>query len=68
MRVATCTSSPVDDQLAEYLPAPADSNILAVQRRTTSSQARDEDEAMLRYVFGGDRPKELEPPPQRTTL
>jgi hypothetical protein len=67
LRVATCTSWLLDDQLAEYLPA--DSNILAFQRRFTFVPgARDNDEAILGFVFGIERPKELEALPQRTTL
>ena len=66
-RVATCTSWLLDDQLAEYLPA--DSNILAFQRRfDLVPGARDEDEALLRFVFGVPHAKELDELPQRTTL
>lgn len=67
LRVATCTSWLLDDQLTEYLPA--DSNILAFQRRfELVPGARDNDEAVLGFVFGGGRPKELDGLPQRTTL
>jgi hypothetical protein len=67
LRVATCTSWILDEQLAEYLLA--DSNIIAFQRRfELVPGARDEDETMLRFVFGADRPKELAALPQRTTL
>jgi hypothetical protein len=66
-RVATCTSWLLDDQLAEYLPA--DSNILAFQRRfQLVPGARDDDEFMLRSVFGAGRPQDLDALPQRTTL
>jgi hypothetical protein len=66
-RIATCTSWLLDDQLAEYLSP--DSNILAFQRRfQVVPGARDNDEAVLWFVFGGDRPKGLEALPQRTTL
>jgi hypothetical protein len=67
LRVATCTSWLLDDQLAEYLPA--DSNILAFQRRfNLVPGARDNDEAMVRFVFGAEPAKELEALPQRTAL
>jgi hypothetical protein len=66
-RIATCTSWLLDDQLAEYLPA--DSNILTFQRRfELVPGARDNDEAILHFVFGADRPKQLEALPQDTTL
>jgi hypothetical protein len=67
LRVATCTSWLLDDQLAEYLPA--DSNILSFQRRfQLVPGARDNDTAILSFVFGAERPKELDALPQRTTL
>jgi hypothetical protein len=57
-RIATCTSWMLDEQLAEYLPA--DSNILAFQRRfTLVPGARDNDDWIFRVVFGIERPKEL---------
>jgi hypothetical protein len=66
-RVATCTSWMLDEQLAQYLPP--DSNILGFQRRfNLVPGARDDDEAMLRFVFGPECPTELEALPQRTTL
>jgi hypothetical protein len=66
-RIATCTSWILDEQLAEYLPT--DSNILSFQRRfTIVPGARDNDEAVLHFVFGSERPKELNALPQRTTL
>jgi hypothetical protein len=66
-RIATCTSWILDEQLAEYLPT--DSNILSFQRRfTIVPGARDNDEAVLHFVFGSERPKELNALPQHTTL
>jgi hypothetical protein len=66
-RVATCTSWLLDDQLAEYLPP--DSNILAFQRRfELAPGARDDDNSFLLFVFGPDRPKNIDALPQRTTL
>jgi hypothetical protein len=66
-RIATCTSWMLDEQLAEYLPS--DSNILAFQRRfTLVPGARDNDDWILRVVFGDERPKDLDALPQRTTL
>jgi len=67
LRVGTCTSWLLDDQLAGYLPA--DSNILTFQRRFhLVPGALDNDEAILHFVFGVDRPKELGALPQYTTL
>jgi hypothetical protein len=69
-QIATCTSWVLDEQLVEYLPA--DSNILAFQRRfTLVPGARDSDDWILRVVFGIERPKaltDLDALPQRTTL
>jgi GNAT domain-containint protein len=66
-RIATCTSWMLDEQLAEYLPA--DSNILAFQRRfTLVPGARDNDDWILGVVFGAERSKDLNALPQRTTL
>jgi hypothetical protein len=66
-QIATCTSWMLDDQLAEYLPA--DSNILAFQRRfTLVPGARDNDDWILRSVFGAERSNELDGLPQHTTL
>ena len=66
-RVATCTSWLLDDQLAEYLPR--NSNILAFQRRfELVPGARDDDNSFLLFVFGPDRPKDIDALPQRTTL
>jgi hypothetical protein len=66
-RVAVCTSWLLDDQLAEYLPA--DSNIVSFQRRfELVPGARNDDDFMLRSVFGADRPKEIAALPQRTRL
>jgi hypothetical protein len=66
-RIVTCTSWLLDEQLAEYLPA--DSNIISFQRRfTLVPGARDNDEAVLHFVFGSQRPKELNALPQSTTL
>src|SRR5262249_22677272 len=66
-RVATCTSWLLDDQLAEYLPA--DSNILAFQRRFEPVPgAQDDDASMLRAVFGADHAQALDALPQETTL
>jgi GNAT-like C-terminal domain len=66
-RIATCTSWMLDEQLAEYLPS--DSNILAFQRRfTLVPGARDNDDWILRVVFGTEHPKELDALPQRTRL
>jgi hypothetical protein len=66
LRVATCTSWLLDEQLAEYLPA--DSNILAFQRRFNMIPGARDDDAILRFLFGAERPKEIEALPQRTTL
>jgi hypothetical protein len=67
LRIGTCTSWLLDDQLAEYLAA--DSNILAFQRRFHLVPGmRDADETFLRSVFGVERPEEIEKLPQRTTL
>jgi hypothetical protein len=66
MRVATCTSWLLDEQLAEYLPQ--DSNILAFQARFTLVPGAREDEAIIHYVFGCERPKQLDALPQRTAL
>jgi len=53
--------------LGEYLPG--DSNILAFARRfELVPGALDNDEAMLQFVFGAQRPGELQALPQRTTL
>jgi hypothetical protein len=66
-RIATCTSWMLDEQLAEYLRS--DSNILSFQRRfTLVPGARENDDWILRSVFGPERPKELDALPQRTTL
>jgi hypothetical protein len=66
-RIATCTSWLLDEQLTEYLPA--DSNIIAFQKRfELVPGARDDDDAFLLFVFGPDRPKDLDALPQRTTL
>ncbi len=66
-RIATCTSWMLDQQLAEYLPS--DSNILAFQRRfTLVPGSRDNDDWILRAVFGPERPKELDALPQHTKL
>jgi GNAT-like C-terminal domain/N-acyltransferase N-terminal domain len=66
-RVATCTSWLLDDQLSEYLPAA--SNIIAFQRRfELVPGVRDNDDAILHFVFGSERPQELQALPQRTTL
>jgi hypothetical protein len=66
-RVAVCTSWLLDDQLTEYLPA--DSNIVAFQRRfQLVPGARDDEEFMLRSVFGADRPKEIDALPRDTRL
>lgn len=49
--IATCTSWMMDEQLAEYLPA--DSNILAFQRRFEMVPgALDNDDAIRRFVAG----------------
>jgi hypothetical protein len=65
--VATCTSWLLDDQLSEYLPG--DSNILRFARRfELVPGSLDNDEAILHYVFGPERPKELDALPQRTRL
>lgn len=67
LRIATCTSWLLDDQLAEYLPE--DANILSFQRRfTLVPGVREDDEAILRFVFGADRPKNLDELPQENTL
>jgi hypothetical protein len=67
LHIATCTSWLLDDQLAEYLPT--ESNILAFQRRfTLVPGAREEDEAILHYVFGAGRSKNIEELPQSSTL
>jgi hypothetical protein len=66
-RVATCTSWLLDDQLGEYLPE--DSNILAFARRfRLVPGSLDNDEAILHFVFGTRRPKDLDELPQDTTL
>jgi hypothetical protein len=67
LRIATCTSWLLDDQLAECLPE--DANILSFQRRfTLVPGAREDDEAILRFVFGADRPKNFDELPQQNTL
>jgi GNAT-like C-terminal domain/N-acyltransferase N-terminal domain len=67
LRVATCTSWLLDEQLAEYLPER--SNILDFQRRfELIDGAREDDAAMLRAVFGADFSESLDALPQRTTL
>jgi len=66
-RVATCTSWLLDDQLAEYLPV--NSNIMAFARRfELVPGSLDNDEAVLGFVFGVERPRELDALPLRTTL
>ena len=66
-RVATCTSWLLDEQLAEYLPP--ESNILAFQRRfELVPGARDDDNSFLLFVFGPERPRNIDALPQRTTL
>jgi hypothetical protein len=51
LRIATCTSWMLDEQLAEYLPP--DSNILAFQRRFHMVPgALDNDDAIQRFVSG----------------
>lgn len=65
-QIATCTSWMLDEQLAEYLPS--DSNILSFQRRfTLVPGARDNDDWILRSVFGAEHSNELDSLPQRTT-
>jgi hypothetical protein len=67
VQIATCTSWLMDDQLADVLGP--DSNIVAFQRRFEMVPgARDNDDSILHYVFGDNRPKELEALPRRTTL
>jgi hypothetical protein len=66
-RVSVCTSWLLDDQLAAY--PPGNSNIVSFQRRfQLVPGARDDDEFMLRSVFGADRPKEIGALPQETRL
>src|SRR5262249_13055026 len=73
-RYVHCHSWLLDPQLAEYLPA--DSNIVAFQRRFRRLPARlgvaDDDLAVLAFVFERDRtplqPGELDALPQRTAL
>ena len=65
--LAVCTSWLLDDQLAEYLPA--ESNIITFQQRfQLVPDARDDDEFMLRWVFGANRPASLDVLPRDTTL
>ena len=67
LRIATCTSWLLDEQLAEYLPA--DSNIVGFERRFNMVPgARDNDDAILHAVFGPDRPTDIEALPRRTSL
>jgi hypothetical protein len=66
-RIATCTSWLLDEQLAEYLPS--DSNIVAFQRRfRLVPGARDDNAAILRFVFGDPNPPDLNSLPQDTAL
>ncbi|HEY6738206.1 MAG TPA: acyltransferase domain-containing protein [Actinopolymorphaceae bacterium] len=66
-RYVTCTSWLLDDQLAEYLPA--DSNIIAFQRRFTliEDAVSEGDDAVFQFVFRRVKPR-LEDLPRRTTL
>jgi hypothetical protein len=66
MRVATCTSWLLDEQLAEYLPA--ESNIVAFQKRFNLVPGGRDDDAIVQAVFGRRRPAELDTLPQRTRL
>lgn len=62
--LAVCVSWLLDGQLADYLPA--ESNIIAFQRRFTESHHYDEDGGVIGFVYGQDLPAgEL---PRRTTL
>ncbi|SEH00085.1 hypothetical protein SAMN05444920_11564 [Nonomuraea solani] len=67
VRVMTCGSWLLDDQLARYLPA--DSNILAFQRRFHLLHRFDNSD-LLAFVFGGDAPSpgDAAALPRRTRL
>ncbi|MEV0383872.1 acyltransferase domain-containing protein [Nonomuraea sp. NPDC050643] len=64
-RVMTCGSWLLDEQLARYLPA--DSNILAFQRRFHPLH-RFDDGDVLSFVFGGDATADPAALPRRTRL
>ncbi|WP_181019447.1 acyltransferase domain-containing protein [Nonomuraea typhae] len=63
LRVATCHSWMLDDQLGRHLPAT--SNILAFQRRFRLLH-RFDDSGMMEFVFGADA--KADPLPRRTSL
>ncbi len=67
VRVATCGSWLLDEQLAEYLPATT--NIIQFQRRFTPVSDWEEpgDEDVIRFVFGFV-PDSIDDLPQTTTL
>ncbi len=65
VRVATCSSWLLDEQLAEYLPA--DSNIVRFQRRFQPLRRWDDDQAVQTFVFGRQYPDPAQIP-RRTTL
>jgi hypothetical protein len=66
-RIATCTSWLLDDQLADYL-SPGSNIIRFQQRFELVPGVREDNESVLRFVFGPDRPAALEALPQRTSL
>ncbi len=64
--IAVCHSWLLDDQLAEYLPE--DANIIRFQQRFRPAyRPDDDDEVMMRFVFGRITPAQDELP-RRTTL
>ena len=64
--IAVCHSWLLDEQLREYLPE--DANIIQFQRRFQPAyQPDDDDESIIRFVFGRATPA-LAELPQRTTL
>ncbi|HYZ91886.1 MAG TPA: acyltransferase domain-containing protein [Actinomycetota bacterium] len=67
VRIATCGSWLLDEQLAEYLPE--SSNIVGFQRRFTpvAGWSRPGDEDVIRFVFGFV-PESIDDLPQTTTL
>ncbi len=66
VRIATCSSWLLDDQLADYLPDT--SNIVAFQRRfRLTPGGGDGDRAVFEFVFRRVKPS-LDELPQRTTL
>src|SRR4051812_40699236 len=66
--IATCHSWLLDPQLREYLPA--DANIIQFQNRFQIASRTDNnnDEGIIRFVFGRVDNPPLDELPQRTTL